>query len=92
MNRFQYNNAVVDLFDLKCIVFTLPERMMREHKDYFKPETGKMADMVTVGSRPLGKSQMIEQRLAGVAAFPAGSAGRTWLTTIAAITFRFRRC
>jgi len=70
MNRFQYNNAVVDLFDFKCIVFTLPERMMREHKGYFKPETGKMAEVVTVGSRPLGKSQMIERRLAGVAAFP----------------------
>jgi hypothetical protein len=70
MNRFQYNNAVIDLFDLKCIVFTLPERMMREHKGYFKPQTGKMANVVTVGSRPLGKSQMIERRLAGVAAFP----------------------
>lgn len=70
MNRFQYNNAVTDLFGLKCIVFTLPERMMREHKGYFKPETGKMADVVKVGSRPLGKSQMIEPRLAGVAAFP----------------------
>lgn len=70
MNRFQYNNAVVDLFELKCIVFTLPERMMREHKDYFKPETGRMADVVHVGSRPLGKSQMIEPRLGGVAAFP----------------------
>lgn len=70
MNRFQYNNAVVDLFDLQCIVFTLPERMMREHKGYFKPASGKMADVVTVGSRPLGKSQMIERRLAGVAAFP----------------------
>jgi hypothetical protein len=70
MNRFQYNNAVTDLFNLECIVFTLPERMMREHKGYFKPETGKMADVVNVGSRPLGKSQMIERRLAGVAAFP----------------------
>ena len=70
MNRFQYNNAVIDLFDLKCTVFTLPERMMREHKGYFKPETGRMADTVFVGSRPLGKSQMIEPRLAGVAAFP----------------------
>lgn len=70
MNRFQYNNAVIDLFDLKCIVFTLPERMMREHNRYFRPETGKMADVVSVGSRPLGKSQMIESRLAGVAAFP----------------------
>ena len=70
MNRFQYDNAVVDLFDLNGVVFSLPERMMREHGNYFKPETGRMADTVTVGSRPLGKSQMIEKRLGGVAAFP----------------------
>ncbi len=70
MNRFQYDNAVVDLFELKGVVFSLPERMMREHHQYFKPETGKMAETVTVGSRPLGKSQMIEKRLAGVAPFP----------------------
>jgi hypothetical protein len=43
---------------------------MREHNGYFKPAAGKMADVVTVGNRPLGKSQMIERRLAGVAAFP----------------------
>ena len=70
MNRFQYNNAVIDLFGLKCNVFTLPERMMRVHQDSFKPETGMMADHVQVGNRPLGKSQMIEPRLSGVAAFP----------------------
>ncbi|WP_233903121.1 DUF1592 domain-containing protein [Stieleria maiorica] len=70
MNRFQYNNAVIDLFDLNCTVFTLPERMMREHRGYFKPQTGQMDDAVWVGSRPLGKSQLIEPRLAGVAAFP----------------------
>lgn len=70
MNRFQYNNAVVDLFDLNCTVFTLPERMLREHRGYFQPASGKMPDEVFVGSRPLGKSQMIEPRLAGVAAFP----------------------
>ena len=70
MNRFQYDNAVTDLFEMRCLVFTLPERMMRVHSDYFKPETGKMADVVKVGSRPLGKSQMIERRLGGVAAFP----------------------
>lgn len=70
MNRFQYNNAVKDLFELKSIVFTLPERMMRQHGMYFDPASGKMPDAVQVGSRPLGKSQMIEKRLAGVAAFP----------------------
>lgn len=70
MNRFQYNNAVTDLFELQCVVFTLPERMMRDHSGYFQPQSGRMPDVVTVGSRPLGKSQMIERRLAGVAAFP----------------------
>ena len=69
MNRFQYNNAVKDLFRLKVEVFPLPEKMMRDH-GYFKPETGKMAPTVKVGSRPLGKSQLIEPRLAGVAPFP----------------------
>lgn len=70
MNRFQYNNAVIDLFDLSCIVFTLPERMMRVHQNYFQPESGMMAEQVHVGNRPLGKSQMIEPRLVGVAAYP----------------------
>jgi hypothetical protein len=70
MNRFQYDNAVTDLFALNCIVFPLPERTMRVHKDYFQPESGKMPDTVTVGNRQLGKSQLIEPRLGGVAPFP----------------------
>ena len=70
MTRFQYNNAVTDLFQLKCAVFTLPERLMRSYPGSFRPETGKMAAVVRVGNRPLGKSQLIEPRLAGVAAFP----------------------
>ncbi len=69
MNRFQYNNAVQDLFELTPVVFTLPERMLREY-GYFKPETGRMPNQVKAGSRPLGKSQLIEKRLAGVAPFP----------------------
>ena len=60
----------LDLFDLRCVVFSLPEQMMREHRNYFQPETGKMPEKVTVGSRPLGKSQMIEKRFAGVVPFP----------------------
>ena len=70
MNRFQYNNAVQDLFDLKVDVFALPERMLREHGDYFRPETGSMPDSLQAGSRPLGKSQLIDKRLGGVAPFP----------------------
>ncbi|MBC8352741.1 MAG: DUF1592 domain-containing protein [Planctomycetes bacterium] len=69
MNRFQYNNAVQDLFDLNVVVFPLPERMLRDH-GYFEPETGAMPENLKAGSRPLGKSQMIEKRLAGVTPFP----------------------
>lgn len=69
MNRFQYNNAVKDLFDLKVEVFPLPEKMVRDY-GYFHPEKGKMSASVRAGSRPLGKSQLIEPRLAGVAPFP----------------------
>ena len=69
MNRFQYNNAVQDLFDLRVDVFALPERMVREY-GYFRPETGEMPENLKAGSRPLGKSQLIDKRLAGVAPFP----------------------
>jgi len=37
MNRFQYNNSVRDLVKLNVDVFALPERMMREHGNYFDP-------------------------------------------------------
>ena len=70
LNRFQYHNAVTDLFDIKCLVFTLPERIVRDHNGYFQPASGKMGERLAVGNRPLGKSQLIERRLAGVAAFP----------------------
>jgi hypothetical protein len=70
MNRFQYSNAVQDLFDIKVEVFALPERMMREHGDYFQPASGVMPDHLKAGSRPLGKSQLIGKRLAGVTPFP----------------------
>ncbi len=70
MNRFQYSNAVQDLFQLNVEVFTLPERMAREHGNYFRPATGAMPQTLKVGSRPLGKSQLIEKRLAGIGPFP----------------------
>nr|MCS5630730.1 DUF1587 domain-containing protein [Pirellulaceae bacterium] len=60
MTRFQYNNAVQDLLQLNVEVFTLPERMLREYNNYYQPASGKMPDSVRVGSRPLGKSQLIE--------------------------------
>ena len=70
MNRFQYNNAVMDLLKLKVVVFPLPEKMMRDRSGYFRPETGKMPGQLVVSSRQLGKSALIEPRLAGVGPFP----------------------
>lgn len=70
MTRFQYNNAIIDLFELKKVVFSLPERFIREHKPYFDPASGKLPEQVEIGNRALGKSQLMEPRLAGVAPFP----------------------
>lgn len=72
MNRFQYNNAVVDLLDLKRGIFALPERLMRRHSDYFQPASGKMPDEVVVDSRPLSKDEdgVRAEGFFGVAAFP----------------------
>ena len=70
MNRFQFHNAVTDLFELKVAVFALPERVARVYQDYFDPAKGKLPETVGVGNRPLGKSQLIEPRLAGVTPFP----------------------
>ena len=71
MNRFQYANAVEDLLKLKVSVFPLPEKMMRDRSGYFtKAIQGGMPDSLTVSSRPLGKSGLIEPRLSGVGPFP----------------------
>ena len=34
LNRFQYNNSVKDLFQLKLDVFELPEKLMTRHDNY----------------------------------------------------------
>jgi cytochrome c553 len=71
MNRFQYANAVQDLLKLKVSVFPLPEKMMRDRSGYFnRAIKGGMPDSLTVSSRPLGKSGLIEPRLSGVGPFP----------------------
>lgn len=72
MNRFQYNNAVVDLLELDRDIFLLNERLMRRRQDYFRPETRTMPAEVHVTSRPLSKD-IDNQRPEGfkdVAAFP----------------------
>ena len=72
MNRFQYNNAVVDLLELERDIFQLNERLLRRREDYFRPETKKMPARVRVSSRPLAKDidNQRPEGFRGVAAFP----------------------
>ena len=70
MNRFEYGNAVRDLFDLDCWVYSIGDRIIRDHNNYFRPETGRMPEVVRVGNRIMGLQQMLENRLLGVMAFP----------------------
>ena len=72
MNRYQYNNAVVDLLELDRDIFQLNERVLRRREDYFRPETKKMPDRVRVSSRPLSKDidNQRPEGFRGVAAFP----------------------
>ena len=70
MNRFEYGNAVRDLFDLNCWVYSISDRIIRDHNNYFRPETGKMPEVVQAGNRIMGLQQMLENRLLGVMAFP----------------------
>ncbi len=72
MNRFQYNNAVVDLLGLDRDIFQLNERLLRRRVDYFRPETRKMPASVRVSSRPLSKDidNQRPEGFKGVAAFP----------------------
>jgi hypothetical protein len=72
MNRFQYNNAVVDLLELDRDIFRLNERLIRRRDDYFRPETMKMPDQVRISSRPLSKDidNQRPEGFKGVASFP----------------------
>ncbi len=72
MNRFQYNNAVVDLLELDRDIFAMNERLLRRRENYFRPETRKMPDRVRVSSRPLAKDidNQRPEGFRGVSAFP----------------------
>ena len=48
LNRFQYNNAVQDLFELKLGVFALPEKLMTRHNNYLRNGVAKMPERVDV--------------------------------------------
>ena len=72
LNRFQYNNAVVDLFGAQRDIFHLPENLMRRYSDYFHPERGEMPTSVRAASRSLSKDvdNSRQEGFMGVASFP----------------------
>ncbi|MFN0017238.1 MAG: DUF1588 domain-containing protein [Pirellulaceae bacterium] len=51
LNRYQYNNAVRDLFQLRRDLFSLPEKMMTRESDYLQID--RMPDKVNVTCRSL---------------------------------------
>ncbi len=66
LNRFQYNNSVRDLFQLKLDVFELPEKLMTRHDNYLHPAAKKMPDKVRVASLALNPKAGLRE----VKAFP----------------------
>jgi hypothetical protein len=53
LNRFQYNNAVRDLFRLTKDVFPLSEKLMTRHDSYLHSTDGSMPDTVQVSCHAL---------------------------------------
>ena len=68
LNRYEYNNAVRDLLELRGDIYPLPEKVIRSSQ-YFDPASGRMPAGVTVGNRTLGKFQVERQILSGVDPF-----------------------
>ena len=69
LTRYEYNNAVRDLLDLRGDVYPLPERTLRAYHDYYRPATGLLPDRIRVGNRTLGKNQVEKDLLDGVSPF-----------------------
>ncbi|MDP6793912.1 MAG: DUF1588 domain-containing protein [Verrucomicrobiota bacterium] len=68
LNRYEYNNAVRDLLQLRGDIYPLPEKVIRSSQ-YFDPTSGRMPTGITVGNRTLGKFQVERQILSGVDPF-----------------------
>ena len=69
MTRYEYNNAVRDLLELKGDVYPLPERTLRAYHEYYRPATGVFPARIRVGNRTLGKNQVEKDLLDGVSPF-----------------------
>lgn len=66
LNRFQYNNAVKDLFRLKLDIFPLPEKLMTRQSNYVQQRATEMPPRVNVASHALDP----QPGLRGVKTFP----------------------
>ena len=53
LNRFQYNYAIKDLFELNKDIFYLPEKLMTRHGNYLQKNSGKMPAKVNVSCQSL---------------------------------------
>ena len=69
MTRYEYNNAVRDLLQLRGDIYPLPEKTLRGSHDYFRPATGQSPRAILIGNRTLGKNQVERQILTGVTPF-----------------------
>ena len=69
MNRYEYNNAVRDLLNLRGDIYPLPEKTIRAFAPYFFPANGQTPRAMLIGNRTLGKNQVERQILTGVSPF-----------------------
>ena len=68
LNRYEYNNAVRDLLQLRGDIYALPEKVIRG-SNYFNPSSGVLPNRVRVSNRTLGKNQVELQILKDVDPF-----------------------
>jgi hypothetical protein len=68
MNRYEYNNAVRDLLQLKGDLYPLPEKVIRGG-NYFNPASGRFPTRIRLSNRALGKNQIEQHILSGVSPF-----------------------
>ena len=69
MTRYEYNNAVRDLLELRGDIYPLPEKTLRASTPYFEPAIGHSPRAILIGNRTLGKNQVERQILTGVNPF-----------------------
>ncbi len=69
LNRLEYNNAVVDLLNLKGDLYPLPEKVIRSDATHYNPADGFFPEKIRSGNRALGKFQIERSVLTGVVPF-----------------------